>query len=76
MQRCKNGRYTWQDYIKTIDTAAGLETLEEFKFGLEEVWEKECSSDSDVDEVLLMNKTVTSPLVQSVVTFIKSFKLG
>ena len=47
-----------------------------FKLGLE-VWENECSSDSDVDEVSLMNrKAVTSPLVQSVVAFTKSFKLG
>ena len=44
-------------YIKTIDTAAGLETLEEFEFGLEEVWERECSSDSDVDKVSLMYRS-------------------
>ena len=48
---------TWQDYIKTVDTAAGLEMLEEFELGLEEVWERECSSDSDVDKVLLTNRS-------------------
>ena len=47
---------TWQDYIKTIDTAAGLEMLEEFEFGLE-VWERECSSNSDVDKVLFTNRS-------------------
>ena len=45
-----------QDYIKTVDTAARLETLEELKLGLE-VWERECSSDSDVDEVSLTNRS-------------------
>ena len=29
-----------QDYIKTVDTTAGLETLKEFELGLEEVWER------------------------------------
>ena len=31
--------------------------LKEFELGLEEVWERECSSDSDVDKVSLMNKS-------------------
>ena len=48
---------TCQDYVKTVDTTAGLETLEEFELRLKEVWKKECSSDSDVDEVLLMNRS-------------------
>ena len=42
------------------DTSIGpplLETLKEFELGLEKVWERECSSDSDVDEVLLMNRS-------------------
>ena len=30
---------------------------EEFELGLEEVWERECSSNSDVDEVLLMKRS-------------------
>ena len=51
-----NGWCTWKDYTETVDTAAGLEMREEFKLGLEEVWERECSSGSDVDEVLLMNR--------------------
>ena len=46
-----------KDYLKTIDTAAELEMLEEFEFGLEEVWEREYSSDSDVDEVSLTNRS-------------------
>ena len=53
----KNGGCTWQDYIKTVDTAAGLEMLEEFEFGLEEVWEREYRSNNDVDEVSLMNRS-------------------
>ena len=44
-------------YIKTIDTATELEMLEEFKLGLEEAWERECSSNSDVDKFLLTNRT-------------------
>ena len=36
--------------------AAGLETLEEFELGLEEVYERECNSDSDVNEISLMNR--------------------
>ena len=48
---------TWQDNIKIVDTANGLETLEKFELGLEEVWERECSSDSDVDEVSLTNRS-------------------
>ena len=48
---------TWKDYIKTIDTATGLETVEEFELGLEEVWERKCSSDSGVDEVSLINRS-------------------
>ena len=47
----------WQDYIKTVDTATGLETVEEFELGLEEVWERECSSDSDVDKISLINRS-------------------
>ena len=37
---------------KTFDTAAGLEMLKEFELGLEEVWERECRSNNDVDEAL------------------------
>ena len=33
-----------------------LESFEEFELGLEEVWERECSSDSDVDGGLLTNR--------------------
>ena len=47
----------WQDYIKIVDIATGLETFEEFELGLEEVWERECSSNSYVDEVLLTNRS-------------------
>ena len=36
-----------------IATSTGLETLEQCELGLEEVWERECSSDSDVEEVSL-----------------------
>ena len=66
MQRCINtdgrwqvadGRCTWQDYNKIVDTAFGLEKLKEFDLGLEEVWERECSSDSDVDKVSLTNRS-------------------
>ena len=58
MQHCINiGGCTWQDYIKTVDIVAGLETLEEFELGLEEVWERECNSDSDADKVSLMNRS-------------------
>ena len=32
----KNDGRTWQDYIITVDTAAGLETLHKFELGLEE----------------------------------------
>ena len=35
----------------------GLKMLEEFELGLEEVWESECSSDSDVDQVSLTNRS-------------------
>ena len=28
------------DYFKTVDTTTGLETLEEFELGLEEVWKE------------------------------------
>ena len=31
--------------------------LEEFELGLEEVWERECNSDSGVDKVSLMNRS-------------------
>ena len=55
--RIKNGGCTRQDCIKTVDTAAMLETLEEFELGLEKVWEREYSSDSDVDEVSLTNRS-------------------
>ena len=52
-QSIKNGGCTWQDYTKTVNTATELEML---VLGLEEVWETECSSDSDADEVSLMNR--------------------
>ena len=42
---------------KTIDTVAGLEMLKEFELGLEEVWERECRSNNDVDEFSLMNRS-------------------
>ena len=55
MQHCinslKNSGFIWQGYVKTIDTSARLETFKEFELGLEEVWERECSNDSNVDEV-------------------------
>ena len=75
-QHIKNGGFTWQDYIKTIDTTARLETLEEFELGLEEVWERECSSDSDVDEVSIMNRRshFSTGAVSSYLH--KEFKLG
>ena len=31
--------------------------LEQFELGLEEVWKRECSADSDVDEVSLANRS-------------------
>ena len=43
--------------IKTINTTAGLEKPKEFELGLEEVWERECSSDSNVDKVSLTNRS-------------------
>ena len=49
--------HTWQDYIKTVDTATRLETVEEFELGLEEVWERKCSSNSNVDKVSLINRS-------------------
>ena len=49
--------------------------LEEFEVGLEEVWERECRSNNDVDEVSLKTEAVTLLLVQSVVASTKSFKL-
>ena len=52
-----NGGCTWKDYIKTADTTTGLEMLKEFELGLEEAWESECSSDSNVDEASLMNRS-------------------
>ena len=58
-----------QDNIETIDTAAGLEKFEEFELGLEEVWERECSSDSDVDEVLLTNRSCHLTTVDSLIKF-------
>ena len=42
---------------KTVDTATGLEMLKEFKLGLEEVWERECSSDSDIDDISLTKRS-------------------
>ena len=47
----------WQDCIKAITTTTGLEMLEGFELGLEEVWERECTSDSDVDKVSLTNRS-------------------
>ena len=47
----------WQDYIKIVDITTWLETFEEFELGLEEVWERKCSNDSYVDEVLLTNRS-------------------
>ena len=44
-------------YITTVDTAARLEMLKEFELGFKEVWERECSRDSDVDKVLLTNRS-------------------
>ena len=55
----------------------GLEALEEFELGLEEVWERKCSSDSEVDEVSLMNGSCHLAAGSvSIVAFTKSFKLG
>ena len=42
-------------HSKHLNLATGLETVKEFEFRLEELWETECSSDSDVDEVSLTN---------------------
>ena len=47
----------WWDCIKAITTTTGLEMLEGFELGLEEVWERECTSDSDVDKVSLTNRS-------------------
>ena len=66
----KSSRYVWQDYIKTVNTVAGLETLEKFELGLEEVWERECSRDSDIDKVSLTNRSC------HLAAFTKTFKLG
>ena len=44
-------------HLKNLNLAAGLETVQEFEFRLEKVWEIECSSDSDVDEVSLTNRS-------------------
>ena len=57
-QHIKNGGCTLQNYIKIVNNSAGLGMLEVCELGLEEVWERECNSDSDVDEVLLtMNRS-------------------
>ena len=34
-----------------------MKTLEVFELELEEVWERECSSDSDVDKVSITNRS-------------------
>ena len=43
-------------HSKNLNLAAGLETVKEFEFRLE-IWETKCSSDSDVDEVSLTNRS-------------------
>ena len=41
----------------TLKPLIPLETLKEFQIGIEEVWKRECSSDSDLHEVSLMNRS-------------------
>ena len=51
-------------HSKNLNLATRLEAVKEFEFRLEELWETECSSGSDVDEVSLTTEAVTSLMVQ------------